>query len=261
LMELKSEPALMIDTSRVAYIGHLAGAVVAVNLAADSANKVQPQLIFGLMPGGIARDAKSTGIPLADLSEVSALTSVVMMSADRASTATDRTAKQILHHTMQVSYDRKLYIKVFSDAHGYPTLSATLMSPGAPNSHYAPDMLEKPAAKVTEEEEIAAPAGKGKKGNRQKKGRKRIPPPPPASQVSGEQAMLAKQIFSNRVDPLDYYAYWKTFEMLANMAFAGGELALLQNDPEFVGMGIWSDGFPVKRLRVEVLEPPKLTEK
>lgn len=46
-------------------------------------------------------------------------------------------------------------------------------------------------------------------------------------------------------DALDWYGYWKLLDGLMGAAFAGGSYTV---DP---GMGLWSDGTPVKPLKVE----------
>jgi hypothetical protein len=57
---------------------------------------------------------------------------------------------------------------------------------------------------------------------------------------------------SNGTDTLDYLAFWKTFELAAEAAFAGKDAAALARDPKFVDMGNWSDGWPVRRLSAQM---------
>ena len=260
--ELKNETYAQADPERISYIGHLAGAVIAVNLATEPDKGYNPKLVLALMPGGIARDEQSAGIPLADLSKINPLTSLVAMSADRASNATDRAARRILTEASQIPPDRKLFIKTMSDGHGYPRLFASLASPGSFNDMYSQDALGKAPPRIqTDEEAGAVPVQRTRnnRGNRNRKGQRTGPRPSPRlTAISGEQQLIARQVENNGVDALDYLGYWKTFELLANMAFSGGEITLLSNDPAFVGMGVWSDGFPAKRLWVEV-PTPKVT--
>ncbi len=54
-----------------------------------------------------------------------------------------------------------------------------------------------------------------------------------------------------KVDALDYYGYWKLFDALCNAAFYGTHRRYALGDtPEQRYMGVWSDGVPVKELRV-----------
>ena len=135
-------------------------------------------------------------------------------------------------------------MRVSSDTHGYPVLSATLASPGAPLAEYSVSEIGLPAEPVVE------PVGKQGK-------RKRPPAPkrPAGAAVSGEQSMLVSQIKTNVTDALDYRAYWKTFDMAAAAAFANHEAVSLKETPAFIDMGVWSDGFPVKRLSAEMPRP------
>jgi hypothetical protein len=66
--------------------------------------------------------------------------------------------------------------------------------------------------------------------------------------------VLVSQLGTNATDSLDYWAYWKTFDMAAAAAFSGKDAQTLRNDPNFTDMSRWSDGWPVKRL--SAIDPP-----
>jgi hypothetical protein len=74
--------------------------------------------------------------------------------------------------------------------------------------------------------------------------------------LTGEQTILVQQLGRNVIDTLDYLAFWKTFDMVADAAFAGSDLAGVKSDPNFLEMGKWSDGWPVRRLSAETPRPP-----
>jgi dienelactone hydrolase len=225
------------DTGKVAYVGHLAGAAVAVNLAALAKANGLPQagLLFALMPGGIASDPKSRGVLLADLSQIDPSTLIVTMIGDRDASASDRASKRILKEAGNVPANRKLFVRVLSDDHGFPALSATLSSPGSANTAFD-------AAAI------------------------KIPPDPPRDpkaprdrswrwsadmSLTGEQTVLANQLNAASTDALDYMAYWKALDLALQAAFSGKDAAALRDDPTFIDMGRWSDGWPVKRLFAE----------
>ncbi len=69
--------------------------------------------------------------------------------------------------------------------------------------------------------------------------------------LTGEQTVLTGQLGNNVIDTLDYLAYWKTFDMAAEVAFGGKDAVALKANPRLVDMGTWSDGWPVKRLSAE----------
>ncbi|MBZ6075437.1 alpha/beta hydrolase [Microvirga sp. WGZ8] len=236
LEALASDPAARPDLNKVAYIGHLAGVPIAFNLAAAGKDEglPVPKLIFGVMPGGIASDAKARGILLSDLSSLDPSTVIITLSGDRDYLPTDRAARRLLKETETVPAGRKLFMRATSDDHGYPALTATLASPGSPNAEYD-------AATI------------------------KIPPDPPRDPkqkntwrwsadmaLTGEQTILTAQLGNNPTDTLDYLAFWKTFDMAADAAFAGRDAVVLARDPKFIDMGTWSDGWPVRRLSAQL---------
>jgi dienelactone hydrolase len=236
LAALADDPNAKPDRERVALIGHSAGVPIALNLAAGaSAGKVPaPKLIFGLMPGGIASNEKERGILLRDLSTIDPQTLIITMSGDRDYLPSDRASRLILQQASAVSASRKLFMRAASDDHGFPALTATLASPGSQKAEYD-------AAAI------------------------KLPPDPPRDPkqrntwrwsadmaLSGPQTILTQQLGNNVTDTLDYLAFWKTFDIAAEAAFAGKDAAALARDPKFVDMGSWSDGWPVKRLSAQI---------
>jgi dienelactone hydrolase len=224
------------DLTRVAFIGHLAGVPIALNLAAgaESYEIPAPKLVFGLMPGGIVANEKERGILLQDLSAIPADTLLIAISGDRDHLPGDRASRKILADAKAVPASRKLFMRAGSDDHGYPALTATLTSPGSPKADYDITAIK-------------------------------LPPDPPRDpkvrntwrwsadmSLSGQQTILTQQLATNGTDTLDYLAFWKTFDMAADAAFAGRDAAFLRRDPKFVDMGSWSDGWPVRRLTADM---------
>ena len=138
LEELASDAEAKPDPERVAFVGHLAGAPVAVNLAAQAKTDglPVPKLVVALTPGGIASDAKARGILLADLKHPPP------RNADRDDDRRPRPPSKRsrgqahLERGGSRANERKLMIRALSDDHGFPALSATLASPGAPKEAY-----------------------------------------------------------------------------------------------------------------------------
>jgi acetyl esterase/lipase len=236
LESLADDPVARPDPKRVAVIGHLAGVPLALNLAAAaSANGIPaPKLVFGVMPGGIASSEKERGILLQDLSAVDASTLFIVMSGDRDYLPSDRAARRLFEATAAVPTTRKLFMRVGSDDHGFPTLTATLASPGSPKATY---------------DEVAI----------------KLPPDPPRDPkqrntwrwsadmaLSGPQTIITQQLGLNGTDTLDYFAFWKTFDMAAEAAFTGRDASALARDPKLIDMGTWSDGWPVRRLSAQM---------
>jgi hypothetical protein len=181
---------------------------------------------------------------LDDLSAVPPSTLLITINGDRDYLPIDRHVRRILKETTAIPVSRKLYMRVGSDDHGFPTTNATPASPGSPKAEYD-------AAAI------------------------KLPPDPPKDPkqkntwrwsadmaLSGEQTILTAQLSANGTDALDYLAYWKTFDLALDAALAGKDAAALKADPRLVDMGTWSDGWPVRRLSAEIpkVEVPKAGE-
>lgn len=243
LAALAADPQARPDPSKLVYLGHSAGAGVGMNLAAGSAVRgmTSPRLVFAIMPGGIAKDEKSRGIVLGDLSRLGPDTTLVTMVGDREFQAADRVSRRILKEASGVPVSRKLFMRSASDDHGFPALSATLASPASPKEGY-----DSGAIKVEPDPPIDP---KGPRPQRPKWAADMV--------LSGEQTVLVNQLQRNTTDTLDYIAYWKTFDMVMAAALSGGDMVALRADPGFLDMGRWTDGWPVRRLSAET---PKSAE-
>lgn len=228
--DAEAKPAL----AKVAAIGHLAGAPIAANLAADARAKGLPavRLVFAIMPGGIASTPKARGVPLADLATVPADTTMIALIGDKDARAADLAARRILREATAVPSERKLLVRALSDDHGFPALTATLASPAGLNSAFDGGAIK-----------LAPEPRDG-------------PKPPPFKwsaemALTGEQQTLVAQINNARADTLDYLGFWKTFDLAAASAFSGADATSLKSNPRFSDMERWADGWPVKRLAVE----------
>lgn len=238
--ELATDPDAKPDPARLALIGHLAGAPIAANVAAEA--KAQdlpvPKLVFAAMPGGIASDARSRGIPLRDLAEIPSQTLVVTMIGDRDARAADLAARRILREASAVSPERKLFGRVLSDDHGFPTLTATLTSPAGVDTGFDGGAIKAPPEPPRDPKQPQTPFRWSADMS-----------------LTGEQTTLVAQLNNARIDSLDYLAFWKSFDLAASAAFAGSDLTILKNNPRLSDMERWADGWPVKRLVFETPRP------
>jgi acetyl esterase/lipase len=242
LADLTADNEAKPDLGRVAMIGHLAGAPLAMDLAADAKTHglPAPKLIFAVTPGGIASGPKSRGIALGELSAIDPATLIVTMVGDKDTRAADLAAKRLLREASAVPLERKLFVRALSDDHGFPALTATLAAPAGLDTAYD--------------------GGAIKAGPEPKDAAKDAPKPPPFRwsadmALTGEQQTLVSQVNLGRVDALDYLGFWKTFDLAAAAAFAGSDASALKNNPRLADMERWSDGWPVKRLAVETPRP------
>lgn len=240
LDEVDSDKEAKPDRSRVAMIGHLAGAPLAMDLAADATKDglPVPKLIFAVTPGGIASGPKSRGIALHDLEKIAPETLIVTMVGDKDARAADLASRRLLREASAVPPERKLFVRALSDDHGFPALTATLASPAGLDTAYDSGAIKMPPEP------------------------KDAPKPPPfrwsaEMALTGEQQTLVSQINLARSDALDYLGFWKTFDLAAAAAFSGADAVSLKANPRLADMERWSDGWPVKRLSVEIPKPTK----
>lgn len=248
LAELDKDPEARPDRERVAYLGHLAGVPIALNLAIGAGQEglPSPKLVFALMPGGIASDPKSRGIPLDNLAGVDTSVMLITMSGDRDYLPADRAARRILQETTAIPPTRKLFMRVSSDDHGFPSLTATLAAPGSPKPEYDASVIKLPPEPPRDPKQKNQPRSEPRSTWRWSAD----------MALTGEQTMLTQQIGNNGIDTLDYLAFWKTFDMAAEAAFSGKDAAALARDPKFIDMGAWSDGWPVRRLSAQMPRGP-----
>lgn len=240
LSELATDPDAKPDPVRLALIGHLAGAPIAANVAAEA--KAQdlpaPKLVFAVMPGGIASDARSRGIPLKDLADIPSQTLIVTMIGDRDARAADLAARRILREASAVLPERKLFVRVLSDDHGFPSLTATLASPAGVDAGFDGGAIKAPPEPPRDPKQPQTPFRWSADMS-----------------LTGEQTTLVAQLNNARTDSLDYLAFWKTFDLAASAAFAGTDVTALKNNPRLSDMERWADGWPVKRLVFETPRP------
>ncbi len=138
--------------------------------------------------------------------------------------------------------NRKLFMRVASDDHGFPALSATLAAPGSPNQDYDIAAIKLPTEPPRDPK---AP-------------RTQRPRWSADMVLTGPQTILTQQIGNNSRDALDYLAFWRTLDILMGAAFAGQDAQSLRSNTQLVDMGRWSNGWPMRRLAADVpkLDPP-----
>ena len=207
------------DLNKFATVGHSAGGLLAASIAAlaDESRLPRVRAVMSVEPG-ITEEPIS--IPLADLRKISADTLLLALAGDQDSLVRDADAKRIYYESTRIPADNKDFIMLVSDTHGTPTLLA---------GHRAPTALDK-----------SYDSGEGFTGAA---GTDRIGDAPQISRRVRPETMM--------VNALDYYGTWKLFDALCDAAFnnKNREYAL-GNTPQQRFMGLWSDGVPVKELKV-----------
>lgn len=237
---LKGE-AVALDLEKTAYVGHAAGGIIATNLAILAAreNLPAPRLVYAVAPGNSwGSDRMKT--PLGDLSLLPESVNIVTVLAETDTIARDTDARKIARQSVNVPINRKMIVKVSTDTHGTPVLTATHWSAAAAAEGY--DIAD--IALVKNEAAQPAPAAppSGRRGQR-----------PVVTEEKPKPVELG-EFGGASVDALDWFAYWKTLDLALAASFAGEDTMPIRRDPLFASMGQWSDGWPVKRLTFETVK-------
>lgn len=208
------------DFNRFATVGHSLGGLLAANISALASESKLPRVraVMAVEPG---ITEAPINVPLADLKKIPADTLLLAVAGDQDTLVRDADAKRIYYESTRVSADNKDFVMLVSDTRGQPTLLA---------SHRAPTAMDK--SYDSGEGVSGAPAG-----GPDSVGDTRI-----SRRVRPETMM---------VNALDYYGTWKLFDGLCDAAFTGKNREYaLGNTPQQRFMGVWSDGVPVKELKV-----------
>src|SRR6185437_573144 len=208
------------DFSKFATVGHSPGGLLAANVAALASESNLPRVraVMSVEPG---ITEAPINVPLADLKKIPADTLLLAVAGDQDTLVRDTDAKRIYYESTRVSAANKDFITLISDSHGQPALQASHRAPTALNKDYD-----------SGEGVGGAPAGR----------------PDPIGDTAISRRVRPETMM---VNALDYYGTWKLFDALTDAAFTGKNREYaLGNTPQQRFMGVWSDGVPVKELKV-----------
>lgn len=210
------------DLNKFATVGHSAGGLLAANVAAlaDESRLPRVRAVMSVEPG---ITEAPISIPLADLKKIPRDTLLLAVAGDQDGLVRDTDAKRIYYESIRIPANNKDFIMLVSDTHGTPSLLA---------SHRAPTALDK-----------SYDSGEGFTGSSNGPAADRIGNSPQIQRRVRPETMM--------INALDYYGTWKLFDALCDAAFhnKNREYAL-GNTPQQRFMGLWSDGTPVKELKV-----------
>jgi len=212
------------DLNKFAVVGHSAGGLLSASVAAlaKKSNLPQVRAVMAVEPG---ITEAPINIPLADLKNIPAETLLLAVAGDQDTLVRDTDAKRIYYESTQVSAANKDFIMMVTDTHGTPSLHASHRMPTAMDRSYD-----------NGEAVSGGPANPGRVGNSSSR-----------REGNGE----SRRLDSMMVNALDYYGTWKLFDALCDAAFySKNREYALGNTSQQRFMGVWSDGVPVKELKV-----------
>jgi len=247
IARLRSEPGhVKADLSRFATVGHSVGGLLAANVAALASENGLPRVsaVMSVEPG---ITESPINIPLADLKKIPAQTLLLAVAGDQDTLVRDFDAKRIYNESTRVPANNKDYVTLVSDSHALPGLQASHRAPTAFDMDY--DSGEGIGGGPAE----IAGAGRGSSdqtGSNGGNGSARAGGLP-TRRIDGQRGGRSERLDTMMVNALDFYGTWKLFDGLCDAAFYGKNREYaLGNTPQQRFMGVWSDGVPVKELKV-----------
>lgn len=205
------------DTTRFAVVGHSAGGVLAAELGATAREHGLPAFsaVMPVEPGDGSREGRRrASVPIVDLSPMPASTLFLVVVGADDHLAGQALGERLYGEAVQVPAANRNVIELESDHHGEPALIANHAAPSATLSGEP------------------------------------FPLPEPGTRAA-RWFNRPGRMHAGAVDALDWYGTWKLFDALTDAAFHGRDRAVaLGGSPAQTSMGVWSDGVPVKPMRV-----------
>ncbi len=202
------------DFSKLAIVGHSAGGLLTAEIAARAGAEHLPA--FGVVMPVEPGDGKHPltprrGIPSIEVTDIPSTTLMLVVVGEEDHLAGEELGLRLFDQAVHVPASQKNVVELRSDYHGSPALIA---------NHAAPAALLAPIAE--------------------------------------RQGSFASQWFPQRdlrnrdsIDAMDWYGPWKLFDALCDAAFQKGDRKYaLGGTPQQLSMGVWSDGVPVRTMRV-----------
>ena len=233
ISRLQTEPGhIKPDLNKFATVGHSVGGILAANVAALASESGLPRVsaVMSVEPG---ITEAPINIPLADLKKIPAETLLLAVAGDQDTLVRDTDAKRVYNESTQVPAGNKDYVTLVSDSHGTPNLQA---------SHRAPTAHDK--AYDSGDGIGGGPADTSDRTGDRAGGL-------PTRRIEGRIRDRRERLETMMVNALDFYGTWKLFDGLTDAAFYGKNREYaLGNTPQQRFMGVWSDGVPVKELKI-----------
>lgn len=230
------------DLQKFAVVGHSMGGLLTANVAALAEKNGLPK-VRAMMPVEPGRTSNPMGLfqlELADLSKIPADTLLLSVVGDDDMITGDHDGKRVFLESTQVGLDNKDFVTLMSDDHGQPALAATHFAPTGANPEYDNGETEPDRGNT-------ATRGPLRSRIRERSGQRQRDPNADRTQPNGAAGRITDR---RGVDALDY-ALWRLFDALCDAAFYNkNRQSALGNTAAQRFMGKWSDGTPVKELRI-----------
>ncbi len=239
--KLKSEPGHVLpELDKFAVVGHSVGGLLTANVAALAKSSGLPpaRALMSVQPGRTWNPLPQFSVPLEDCSKIPAESLLLTVVGDDDPLARDIDAKKIFHESTRVPLVNKNYVTLVSDDHGKPALKANHFAPTAPGL-----LFDNGEHSGTNHMESGGLLRERIRERMEERKQAKSETNEPFANLSGGTGF--------NVNALDYYGLWKLFDGLCDAAFYGKNREFaLGNTPQQRFMGKWSDGTPVKELKI-----------
>lgn len=246
IAELQKGDHVKPDLDRFAIVGHSAGGIISANMAATWKKEglPQPRAVMCVQPG------ISKLFPVADLKQIPKETLLISLFSDNDKITGDADARMIFAQATQVSPGNKALIELTSDKHGWPDMNADHFAPAAVGGKgidpRGMTRLRMRAMFDSLKDRNGENSGGVSRNTKDADDKDDKEDKTPAGGNKRTEELVA--LFTNG---LDYYGTWKLFDGLTDAAFHGRNREYaLGNTRQQRFMGKWSDGVPVKELKV-----------
>lgn len=211
--------------NQVAYLGHSAGGLLAANLAAASERlKLPAAKALMVVEPGKSQGKRWDGVAQERLSGLAKGTLLLAVCGDEDSHVACTDAKRIYRQSRHIPPSDKNLLLLRSDRHGVSAAA------GQPRGAHRAGI--RPAVSEGRRQRLVARPRREALEVQQAEGR-----------YTGHDPLV--------IDALDWYGTWKLFDGLTDAAFYNrNRQYALGATPEQTGMGQWSDGTPVKPIKV-----------
>lgn len=211
IQDVEKTTSIELDLDRFAITGHSFGGGLTGQVAARaaSAGLPVPRAAMPVQPGWKGKEK----MPLEALAKIPATTLFLVVEGDTDQFEESRQGLEMVKAATAVPWDRKAFVRIFSDERSGVKLISDHAAPLSPRDDYGEPITHK------------------------KERRRAL-----AAALTGMR--------DGEADALDYLGYWRLFDSLCQAAFSGEGIEAVVGSGRELSLGAWSDGTPVRPMKV-----------
>lgn len=211
IRDIQKTTSIDLDLGRFAITGHSFGGGLTGQVAARAvgAGLPEPRAAMPVQPGWKGKEEMPMGV----LSKIPPTTLFLVVEGDTDQFEESRKGLEMVKAATAVPWDRKAFVRMFSDERSGVKLISDHAAPLAPREDYGEPITGK------------------------KKRRRAM-----AAALTGMR--------DGEADALDYLGYWRLFDALCEAAFKGEGIESVVGSGKQLSVGTWSDGTPIRSMEV-----------